>query len=138
MQNMDIHNIICTVYNNVQHAADTEMEASLVSYSYNHFIQLLSRISSSSFSGEREERLLLHVWPAIENSLSHGTLVAGTSNNFLASLTIIGRVVALSDHHLIGSLSCADKGKFRYNLSSSSIRYLFDGAWSSASLSLPD
>ncbi len=58
-----------------------------------------------AFSGSSDARFLLMIWPALENSLSEGVLVAGMHSILLAAAAIAGKRLRLSSSHSY-SLSC--------------------------------
>ena len=79
----------------------------------------------SAFSTHNLHRFLERTSPAIENSLPHGTLDAGTPKYFLTTSERIGKHFSFSDHHLKGSPSICNWSSYWYSFISASNLSLF-------------
>ena len=64
--------------------------------------------------GSKEARLGIIIFPDVEKSLSHGTLVAGMHSNCFATCESVGKPKWLFFHRFNGLLSIAIRSSAKY------------------------
>ena len=64
--------------------------------------------------GSKEARLDAIIFPDVEESLSHGTLVAGMHRNCFATYESVGKRKWLFSHHFKGLSSMAMRSSAKY------------------------
>lgn len=88
---------------------------------YSVFMFFCKKISMSTFSGERRERLALTISPAVENTLSLATEVPGTQRYLLACFETQGNLCWCNFHHWNGLPSIWSDSAALYNATSPSM-----------------